>query len=201
LKKIYITTKNCFSWQLQDSDQANPPALPSPSSGGDTFDDIEELEWDSTGVQPQKDWEASGEAAACLTFLKGQALFNAQKDREFLRKEKAGLLPISIELHGVPWDEKPLPAIPTESELRIYENENFDNRIFDEKQHIYEEIPLPPLSAAELQKQERGRTQTKNEDHTYYEVPLEEEQERGRTQRRNEDHTYYEVPLEEETSL
>lgn len=88
-------------------------------------DENEEMIWDSSWIQPQpkqektktttknaKDWENTGEGVACLTFLHGQAFFNAKKYKELVEEssitedENQGNNAISVEVHGVPFDDE-----------------------------------------------------------------------------------------------
>lgn len=88
------------------------------------------MEWDNSWcnqLEPipeeteaaQKEWESTGEGAACLTFLQGQVLFNAEKLKKKLKEEATQAKKcemVSVEIHGVPLEdpeELPPPPSPT----------------------------------------------------------------------------------------
>jgi len=144
-----LINKTNFQKHFFFKDSATPAPQVEVCSSDDE-EEPEDLEWDNSWcnqLEPipeetepsQKEWESTGEGAACLTFLQGQVLFNAQKLKRLSQQQNDQQKKpemVSVEIHGVPLEdpeELPPPPPPTICE--------------DQEQKEDEPLPPPPSDA------------------------------------------------------
>jgi hypothetical protein len=136
----------CHFYSFQDSTSSPQPTSSENSSNDEEPSNGMDLEWDNSWVQLQtipeetqqevKNWESTGEGAACLTFIHGQALFQAQKLKEKTSTEMNEMT--SVQIHGVPIEEEVQPNVQSHETTveEIHSNENLDKQ--------QDDFPDPP---------------------------------------------------------
>jgi hypothetical protein len=148
----------CHFYSFQDSTSSPQPTSSENSSNDEGPSNDMDLEWDNSWVQLQtipeetqqevKKWESTGEGAACLTFIHGQALFQAQKLKEKASTEMNEMT--SVQIHGVPIEEEVQPnETPNVQSHEATIEEVHSNENLDKQQ---DDFPDPPteLELAEM---------------------------------------------------